>query len=601
MPKVLRLWPWLAAIASGILYAACFPPFHYEWLCWVALIPLLAAVWFSGGQSKRRWLRDLLLGYVAGLVFFWIVFSWLQTVTFPGWFLVGLYMAFYLAAWAWFCGRLRPTLRKKRREKPIEGLDAVSRRLNEKYAAEHPASLDPAVVAVRQLPDRRAGDQTTNAPAGRDGGSSAASDDNAAAARRSPWLSSLSNLRLAFLLAAGWVALEVLRGIVFSGWSWNSLGSALHGQLVMIQIAEFTGVAGISFLVAFTNVILLATVRRFVLETQVKPMRPHFDLTITMAGIVGVMGFGIHSLHVRRETHPLNVALVQPNIPREEKFTAEFARKTFDLFTRLSGPAVQGQARADLLVWPESSMPGPVRNDELSYKFVMDFSRWAKTDLMLGTIDLDEDRAYNAALLVSPGGAPFQVYRKVHLVPFGEYVPGRHTVPLLARIVGDQVPDDFAFGKEYTVFKLTNDKARIAPLICFEDTIGDLARQFVRGGANLLVNVTNDGWFLHSAGSQQHVANAVFRCVETRLPMVRAANTGVTCFINEFGGITQTLVDENGSQFIEGTLTGQVAIVANPEPTFYVLHGELFAHGCVAVSVLTLAFLAVRFFTRRSH
>ena len=209
-------------------------------------------------------------------VFFWIVFSWLQTVTFPGWFLVGLYMAFYLAAWAWFCGRLRPTLRKKRREKPIEGLDAVSRRLNEKYAAEHPASLDPAVVAS---PDRRAGDQTTNAPAGRDGGSSAASDDNAAAARRSPWLSSLSNLRLAFLLAAGWVALEVLRGIVFSGWSWNSLGSALHGQLVMIQIAEFTGVAGISFLVAFTNVILLATVRRFVLETQVKPMRPHFDLT----------------------------------------------------------------------------------------------------------------------------------------------------------------------------------------------------------------------------------------------------------------------------------------------------------------------------------
>ncbi len=100
-------------------------------------------------------------------------------------------------------------------------------------------------------------------------------------------------------------------------------------------------------------------------------------------------------------------------------------------------------------------MPGPVLGDELSHRFVMDFSASAKTDLMLGTIDLDETRAYNAAMLVSDAGAHLQMYRKVHLVPFGEYVPGRHTIPLLARVVGDQVPDDFAFGKEYTVFKLS--------------------------------------------------------------------------------------------------------------------------------------------------
>ena len=244
-------------------------------------------------------------------------------------------------------------------------------------------------------------------------------------------------------------------------------------------------------------------------------------------------------------------------------------------------------------------MPGPVLNDELSHKFVMDFSASAKTDLLLGTIDQDETHAYNAAMLVSDGGAHIQIYRKVHLVPFGEYVPGRHTIPLLARVVGDQVPDDFAFGKEYTIFKLTGDKAKIAPLICFEDTIGDLARQFVLAGANLLVNVTNDGWFLHSAGSRQHVASAVFRCIETRLPMVRAANTGVTCFINEFGTVTQMLVDENGSTFTQGTLTGQVAIVANPEPTFYVRHGEWFAYTSVGVMTLTVVFLLVRRFIRR--
>ena len=91
----------------------------------------------------------------------------------------------------------------------------------------------------------------------------------------------------------------------------------------------------------------------------------------------------------------------------------------------------------------------------------------------------------------------------------------------------------------------------MAPLICFEDTLGELTRQFVLRGANLLANVTNDGWFLHSAGSRQHLANAVFRCVETRRPMVRAANTGVTCFVNRFGRVTQILLDAKGSQFTE--------------------------------------------------
>jgi apolipoprotein N-acyltransferase len=544
--RALRLWPWLAAISSGLLYSGCFAPFNQAWLCWIALTPLLAVIWFSGTNSKSRWLRDLSLGYVAGLAFFWTVFSWLRTVTVPGLVLVGFYMAIYFALWSWICGLLRPSLRA------------------------------PAVV-----------NRWTQPP------------PNELPQSRSPWLRSTNNLRLAFLLSSVWVAQEWLRSLVFSGWGWNTLGTALHGQLAIIQIAEFTGVAGLSFLVAFTNIILLTTARRFILETQVRPMRPHYDLTLTMAAIVGVMGFGLHSLEMQRPAKTLNVALVQPNIPREQKLSAEFAQKTFDQFTRLSTPALGASARPDLMIWPESSMPGPVLADELSYRFVMDFSASAKTDLLLGTIDLNETDAYNAALLVSDGGKRVQIYRKVHLVPFGEYVPGRHTIPLLARVVGDQVPDDFAFGKEHTVFHLTNDKARVAPLICFEDTIGDLTRQFILGGANLLANVTNDGWFLRSAGSQQHLANAVFRCVETRLQMVRAANTGVTCFVNEFGRITQILVDEHGSQFTAGVLTGEVSIPTEYELTFYVRHGELFAQGCVGVALLVLVVLSLRLVRRK--
>ena len=114
LSKVLPVWPWLAAITSGLLYTGCFAPFNFTWLCWIALTPLIAAVWFSGKGLRYRWLHNLLLGYVTGLTFFWTAFSWLTTVTVPGWFVLAFYMAIYFALWAWFCGLLQP--REKRRE-----------------------------------------------------------------------------------------------------------------------------------------------------------------------------------------------------------------------------------------------------------------------------------------------------------------------------------------------------------------------------------------------------------------------------------------------------------------------------------------------------
>ncbi len=215
-------------------------------------------------------------------------------------------------------------------------------------------------------------------------------------------------------------------------------------------------------------------------------------------------------------------------------------------------------------------MPDPVRDPATeSNDFVTEFSASSKTDLLLGTLDVENGKDYNAAVLISGATQEMQVYWKVHLVPFGEYVPLRRSFPLFAAVAKEWVPGDFAAGKRYTLFHLTNGNAQIAPLICFEDTIGDLTRQFVIRGANLLVNVTNDAWFLYSAGSQQHLMNAIFRCVETRRPMVRAANTGVTCFVNQFGRVTQVLRDETGSTFTEGVLTGEIKVPTERELTFY--------------------------------
>lgn len=556
--RLLRLWPWLAAITTGVLCRLCFAPYEQTWLCWIALIPLLCAVWFSDRDVKRPWLRDLLLGYVAGATFFWFVFAWLTTVTVPGWVLVGAYMGVYFAGWALIAGRLRPVPREP---SPAAGLLHVTRRLEAKRTAE------------------RGGVDITPSP-------------NDTTESNSPWLSSYANLRVAIVLAAAWVTMETIRGILFTGWGWNTLGHALHSQLLLIQIVDITGVPGLSFLVALTNVVLVLTARRFIDEARVQRRRPHFEFTLTLVAIVGVLSYGLRAVQNRPESTVVRVAALQPNIPREQKFDPDSAEQTFATFTRLSQAALQ--SKPDLLMWPESSMPGPVMQDEQSYRFVMDFASAAKIDLLLGAIDQDEKGAYNAALLLTEGGQHVQLYRKVHLVPFGEYVPGRHTLPGIARIVGDQVPDDFGFGTEHTVFKMSRDDVQLAPLICFEDTIGELTRQFVLGGANLLANVTNDGWFLETAGSKQHLHNAIFRCVETRLPMVRSANTGVTCLINIYGRVTQVLLDANGSQFTEGVLTGEVRVPVDYEPTFYVRHGELFAKYCAILTGGLVILLMVR-------
>ncbi len=549
-----RLWPWLAAISSGLLYAACFEPVNQSWLCWICLVPLLGAIWFSGGKAKRPWLRHLGLGYVSGLVFFWSVFSWLITVTPPGWFLLQFYMAIYFAFWAWFCGLVRPNDPPNRETGTITGQPEEKWTSMLRSARGEPAPVGPV----------------------------------------SPWVQSWRNLLLAFVIAAAWVTTEWLRGWVFSGFGWNGLGIALHQNWILIQAAEYSGVLGFSFLVAFANVIAVTTARRLIFEARSRAMRPHWDLNFTMLGIVALILLGWHLAKMPRTTTPLRVAAVQADIPRAEKFDRQFSQRIFDKFTRLSQEALQLNPPPELLVWPESSMPGPVLVDDASNEFVMGFSARTKVDLLLGTIDVEPGHDYNAAILVTDAGQSVQLYRKLHLVPFGEYIPARHSLPLLARIIGDQVPGDFDVGNEYTVFRLTNEYVQVAPLICFEDTIGELTRHFVlpeggRTGANLLVNVTNDGWFLHSAGSKQHLAHAIFRCIETRRPMVRAANTGVTCFVSELGRVTQVLQDDHGSTFGEGVLYGTVDVPTGGEQTFYVRHGDLVGPASAALTGLTIA------------
>lgn len=514
--KFLRIWPWLAAILSGVLLTLCFPRWNQTALCWTALAPLIAAVWFGGNPSPRR---AALLGYVTGLVFFWGVFSWLTNVTGVGWFLLPFYLALYPASWAAFLSRA----------------------------------------------GRNPGDFTRSTP----------------------------NLLLAIQGAAAWVALEWLRGLGALSFGWNGLGVALHGKLAFLQITEFTGVGGLSFLIAFTNLIAVITVRRLVSEIRLRRFRAHWDFNLNMALIVAVFMYGIRVLLApgEPETIPLRVAAVQANIPQAEKFDQASAQKITECYGNLTKIAFGSQPH--LLLWPEAATPNPLFSSQDLYDSLAGIADRAHCNFLFGTLDSDLDTRcdYNIAALFTQRGQTLQTYRKMHLVPFGEYIPWRRAFPPFEWVIGNLVPADFTPGTEHKVLKLENPSLNAAALICFEDTLGDLTRHFVLGGAQLLVNVTNDGWFQESPGAEQHLANAVFRAVENRRPLVRAANTGVTAFIDTRGRITASC-PPFGPNVLEGTV--QVP-GENARLTFYTRQGERFSQACALLSVITLG----RFISRR--
>ena len=535
-----RIWPWLAAAGSGGLLTLCFPPFNVGWLCWIALTPLICAVWFQTSA------RSLFLGYVAGLVFFTITFSWLSALgaLFENVWLYGLppllslYLAFYFAFWAWFIGRLLP-------------------------------------------PPAPAGNAISSSPLDIKGPL-----ENASAVRGAAFLNSRRNLITATLGASAWVTHEWIRGWLFSGFGWNDLGVALHRDLAMMQIVDITGVPGLSFLVAFCNLMIVILTRRIAAEFgPVFLKRVRWEFSVTVALVAGVFAYGVRTLMQRpaQTTVDLRVAAVQPNIPQLEKFAPEAEDKIFEQLGQLTTLAAATQPQ--LLIWPEAATPRGIFADEANYRFVIDHAAQGDFGLLIGTLDSDLQlqEHYNVATLLTERGTEFQTYRKMHLVPFGEYIPLRNSFPLFALIAGELVPGDFARGQDFTVLQLPSPPLQLAALICFEDTLGDLTRRFVQNGADLLVNLTNDGWFLQTPAAEQHLANAVFRAVENRRPLIRCANTGVTCSIDAHGRIDRWL-----KPFERGFAARRIRVPIEQRLTFYTRRGPVFVYGAILITGLTI-------------
>lgn len=538
-----KLWPWLAAISSGVLLALCFPNWNIASLIWVWNLPLLAALWFSGPterrpKPRRRAWRGWWLGYVSGLVFFWINVSWLGEVSIGGAIALPVYLAVYFGFWGAFAATM--------------------------------GHWDPGnPEGAGKVPESKW--QKLFAP-------------------------SWAVLRVSFLNAALWCGLEWLRGMVFTGFTWNGLGVALHESLYLIQIVDIIGVSGLSFVLVFCSSVLLATIVRLGSEFGHRGLRPHLDFTVAVALVMGVFLYGLNRINQPRgETKDIRVLLVQMNIPIDQKWDDAFLGKSLGAYYDLT-TAYAEASDYDLVVWPESAVPG-----RYFYPWVQDFfnSVLASGDfyLMSGIEEeVQPEELYNSAVLMRGSTRNFQMYRKAHLVPFGEYIPLRGIFPPFEWVAGRLIPSDFERGKSFDPLVVDEEGFQIIPLICFEDTIGRLARKFVRQNqAQVIVNITNDGWFWESAGSTQHMANARFRCIELRRPMVRAANTGVSCIIDELGSLydrestppfeRKIADDVTGSTFVTGCLPGTVRMQKDGPLTVYARFGDWFSIGLGALAL----------------
>ena len=250
-----------------------------------------------------------------------------------------------------------------------------------------------------------------------------------------------------------------------------------------------------------------------------------------MVFLAGTFAFGFRALLKQPETRPLTVAAIQANIPQNQKFDAAFEQKIFHTYGAISETALKLQP--ELLLWPEAATPRGLFADEANYRFVMGLAERGDHNFLLGSLDFDEAGDYNIAALLTERGKTVQVYRKNHLVPFGEFIPFRRSFPLFAWIAGELVPADFKPGTSRIPLQMSAPDLRIAPLICFEDTLAHAAADAADGA--LLVNLTNDGWFESPTALEEHLLMARWRSIELRRETVRAVNTGVSGRIDALG------------------------------------------------------------------
>ncbi len=379
-------------------------------------------------------------------------------------------------------------------------------------------------------------------------------------------------VRAAVLCAAPvWVASELGRQYVWDGFPWALLGYSQVSVLPIAQLASVTGVYGLSFLLGLTS----AAAAMVILNAD---GRKRWTMAVVVLALVaGIAAWGrwrIAEASLTASGDAIRVAVVQGNIAQDEKWNP--ARRD-DIISRYVSMTRQATAQgATFVIWPESSFPVYFEED-LRGHLVRRLARETGATLLVGSDQIErvrpdaspealDNRLYNAAFLVKPDGSLGPVYRKMHLVPFGEYVPLQRLLFFVGPIV--EAVSNFTPG-ERPVLLPVGDRL-VSTAICYEVIYGSLMRRFVRDGSELLTTITNDAWYGWSSAAYQHWDQAAMRAIENGRYLARAANTGVSGFVDPYGQVLR-----KSKLFEQTVLVGDVRL--SRTRTIYTRTGDLIA------------------------
>ena len=528
--------PILSALASGLGLWCAFPPANWSWLAWVALVPLFLLI-----QSTRSRV-SIYLGSWAGGFLFWLLSIYWVSLTDPDAAFAWVVMAMALSVW-W------------------PGFIGLSRLAVIRFGI-------PRIIAAPVI----------------------------------------------------WVGLEFIRAHILTGFAWYYLGHTQHQVLPLIQIADFTGALGVSLLIAVVNAYLADLWSSPIWESHASGQRISRPQLIRGGVVLGLLiltvGYGFFRVSTGRFKDGPRLALMQSNIEQNRKMGTS-AESLFVTYRSLIERCLRTSPPPDMIVWPETAFPYQyvIRDPELT---PAEFERQAKKlspkdpnavqswverqktsesiihpmvdqvriPMLVGVLVYDFHMRglskFNSALLIEPSVKKLQRYAKMHLVPFGEYVPLVDMFPwlkILTPYEAANVPN-LTFGTEATSFTL--GQYRYATAICFEDTVPQAVRRFFTNAPDgrspdVLLNISNDGWFRGSSEHDMHLAISVFRAIENRVPLARAVNVGITALIDGNGRVLSSV-----SKLTEDVLT--VTVPLDDRESFYTAWGDWLGSACLAAT-----------------
>jgi len=541
---------YLVAILAGLLLTSAFPKIGIAGFAWIAPgMMVAAALGKAGGEAFR-------IGYVAGLAHYVTMLYWLLLIPYRwhglplgpalGWLALSAFLALFPAIWVWLVLEDRRQESGDRRGETESGRGLIQTGRVE--ALEEFATGQGGVLARNWV-------------------------------RRVTW---------AVSGAAAWVAWEMVLARILGGFPWNLLGTSQYRLVPLIQVASVTGVYGVSFVVAWVSLALLSAGLLVIRRPTARSVWLG-ELFLPVLAVAVLFNVGFRQLRQEAEAgRTLKVTFVQPSIAQTLIWNPSNDTQRFHELLQLSERSLTN--RTDLLIWPEAAVPKMLRYDQETFQAVTNLAERHRLWLIIGSDDAeprpnasnpDEANYFNSSFLVSPQGLLEGRYKKRNLVMFGEYVPFQHWLPFLKYLT--PIQGGFTPGTNREPFVLSNLGVKTQVLICFEDIFPHFFFKQKTAYEIIAGDWSSDVCSSDLAAQWQQAVSALFRAVENRVPLLRCANNGLTCWVDNFGRFVQILGYGQHNVYAQGTMTVEIPLLdkeERPPRTFYTRHGDWFGWSC---------------------